>query len=96
MAGVCPLLSRTLQLWHEVPGIVWEGGRAQGCALTPCVPLPGRAGPSLGAAAVPEAMQAGQLGMGTLLEAAVPSPWAVVAKPGVSGVVLSVDLSSHW
>lgn len=60
MAGVCHLLSRTLQLWHEVPRPLWEGGRAQGCALIPCVPMPGKAGSSLRAAAVPEAMQAGQ------------------------------------
>lgn len=60
VAGVCHLLSRTLQLQHEVPGMAWHGGSAQGCALVPCVPVPGRAGSSLGAAAVPGAAQAGQ------------------------------------
>lgn len=30
MAGVCHLFSRTLQLWHKVPGMVWEGRESPG------------------------------------------------------------------
>lgn len=77
-------------------GCCWEGGGAQGCALIPCVPLTARAGSSLGAAAVPEAVQAGEAWDGCTGGGAVPSPWALLATPGVSGAVPSVDLSPHW
>lgn len=30
MAGLCHLLSRTLQLWHRVPGTAWEGRESPG------------------------------------------------------------------
>lgn len=81
--------------------MAWQGGRAQGCALVPCVPVPGEQDPALELLLCLGPHRPGRLGVGALgkgvpvLEGAVPSLWAVSAKPGVSGVVPSVALSPH-
>lgn len=36
MAGVCHLLSRPLQTWHEVPGMLRDGRESPGLPLSCC------------------------------------------------------------